>query len=68
VEIMDTSYPHGMYIRLGMGVPYMDRISLVMDLVVILTCIPRKYLEVLVGYNCNLSLHTWSVRNMDCIL
>ena len=28
VEIMDTPYPHGMYIRLGMGVPCIDRISL----------------------------------------
>ncbi len=28
VEIMDTSSPHGMYIRLGMGVSCIDRISL----------------------------------------
>jgi hypothetical protein len=57
VEIMDTPYPHGMYIRLGIGVPYTDRIYLVKDSVVMLTCVSRKHPIVLVGYDCNLSLH-----------
>ena len=54
---MDTPYPHGMDIRLGIGVPYTDRIYLVKDSVVMVTCILRKHLVVLVGYNYNLSLH-----------
>ena len=57
VEIMDTPYPHGMYIRLGIGVPCTYRINLVKDPVVMLTCVSRKHPIVLVGYDCNLSLH-----------
>ena len=68
VEIMDTPHPHGMYIRLYMGIPYTDIISLVKDSVVMLTCVPRKHPKVLVGYGCNLSLFAYSVRNMGCIL
>ena len=69
VEIMNTSYPHGMYIRLGIGVPYTVRISLVKDSVVMLTCIIiSKHSIVLVGYDCSLSLLAYSVSNMSCIL
>jgi hypothetical protein len=57
VEIMDTPYPHGVDIRLGMGVPYTDRIYLVKDSIVMLTCVSRKYPIVLIGYDYNLSLH-----------
>ena len=58
-----TPYPHGMYIRLGIRVPYTDRINLVKDSVVMLTCVSRKHPIVLVGYDCNLScpLGTWVV-------
>ena len=57
VEIMDTPYLHGMDIRLGIGVPYTDRIYLLKDSVVMLTCVPRKHPVVLFSYNCILSLH-----------
>ncbi len=53
-EIMDTPYPHGMYIWLGIGVPYRNRIYLVKDLVVMSTYVSRKQPIVLVGYDCNL--------------
>ena len=54
VEAVFRSFPTVFIPR----VPYMDRIYLVKDSVVILTYIPRKYPEVLVGCDCNLSLHT----------
>jgi len=50
---MDTPYPYGMHIRLGMGIPYIDKISLVKDSVVMLACILRKHPKVLVRCDCN---------------
>ena len=55
MEIMGTTYPHGMDIRLVIGISYADRICLVKDSVVMLTCVSRKHPIVLVGYDCNLS-------------
>lgn len=57
MEIIGTTYPYGMNIRLVIRILYADIIYLVNDTVVMLTYISRIYSIVLIGYDRNLSLH-----------
>ncbi len=67
VEIMTTLYLHGMYSQTRYRVPCIDRISL-RGLGLGLDLYVKEISEILVGYDCILSIITYSVRDMDCIL
>ncbi len=67
MKITDTPYPHGMYSLTGYRVPYIDRISL-RGLRLGLDLYVKEISEILVGYDCILSIIAYSVRDIDCIL
>ena len=64
---MDTPYLHGMYSLVGYGVPDIDRISLG-GLGLVLNLYVKEIPGILIGYDCIISVITYSVRDMDCIL
>ena len=67
VEIMDTPYLYDSYNLVGYTVPNIDRISL-WGLGLVFNLYVKEIPEILVGYDCILSVTTYSVRDMDCIL